>query len=692
MKDSRNAVSIFLATCMLALTAGAPDARADVQYYVGWIYASTVPWTATGTFGWSDTYGDFNAGPWVIGNHAIFCRDRIPSPETKKTVAVDNVRAKSITFNDYFDLFGGTVTLTGPAEICTNYNAAISSTLVSYYGNEGMNKTGDATLTLTGTNAWSGTTTISAGCLSVSNDGNLGAVASPLVLAGGRLQITGGSSFVSSRNVVLASDADMGVDWSAYLNGSISGTGSLTKTGIGTLTLGAANTYTGPTTIEAGCLSVSNDGNLGAAANPVVFAGGMLQITGSSQFISSRNLVLNSDYGEIEVRDSSVLVALNGVISGPGSLYKYGSDKLTLAGANTYTGETIILQGTLELANSAALAHSTLNWGSDDSEGSLSFGSLTAATLGGLTGDRPLALTNIASQNVALTVGNERDYAFSGMLSGGGSLTKIGTGALRLNGANTHGGGTTVVAGALIVGNAAALGTGGLTVRAAGTVDLNGVRLNPLSSLSGSRGAVITDNTVQLVDPTVLTVNIAAGGSVYSGSINKGIYNQDIALVKTGSGNLTLDGTSNFGGGTAINGGSLKLGNAAALGTGGLLVVAGIVDLNGVRLTLPSLTGSVGGLITDNSFVNPNDPNPAPTIFTLDIATGTYAYSGAISPAAQHLDIMLVKTGTGTQILNGTCNYTGGTFVNQGTLNLNNATMGNGPIVIAGGASRPPGR
>ena len=84
--------------------------------------------------------------------------------------------------------------------------------------------------------------------------------------------------------------------------------------------------------------------------------------------------------------------------------------------------------------------------------GALSFGSLTAATLGGLTGPGTLGLTNTASAAVALSVGNNNaSTTFSGMLQGAGSLTKIGSGVLALSGSNTYTGPTTISQGKLVV-------------------------------------------------------------------------------------------------------------------------------------------------------------------------------------------------------------------------------------------------
>jgi autotransporter-associated beta strand protein len=114
-------------------------------------------------------------------------------------------------------------------------------------------------------------------------------------------------------------------------------------------------------------------------------------------------------------------------------LTKAGVGTLVLDAANTYTGDTNILAGTLTLGDPAALAASTLDY--ETSGGTLSFGSLTTATFGGLSGDQSLSLTNAAAQAVTLTVGgNNADTTYAGVLGGNGSLVKTGSGTLTLTG------------------------------------------------------------------------------------------------------------------------------------------------------------------------------------------------------------------------------------------------------------------
>ena len=90
--------------------------------------------------------------------------------------------------------------------------------------------------------------------------------------------------------------------------------------------------------------------------------------------------------------------------------------------------------GTLVLGSPLALQNSTLD---TSGSGTLSFGTLTAAAFGGLSGSGTLNLINTASAAVALSVGNNAaDTSFSGVLTGAGSLIKIGDGTLVLSGSD----------------------------------------------------------------------------------------------------------------------------------------------------------------------------------------------------------------------------------------------------------------
>ena len=138
--------------------------------------------------------------------------------------------------------------------------------------------------------------------------------------------------------------------------GSISGTNGITKSGAGTLTLSASNSYSGGTIVNSGSLVLGNASSLGAATAPLAVNGGTVNLNGKSVIVG---LLSGSSGGLITTSStaSSVLTAggtgsstYNGVIangSGTVGLTKVGAGTLTLGGTNTYTGVTNVNNGTL---------------------------------------------------------------------------------------------------------------------------------------------------------------------------------------------------------------------------------------------------------------------------------------------------------------------------------------------------------
>ena len=242
------------------------------------------------------------------------------------------------------------------------------------------------------------------------------------------------------------------------------------------------------------------------------------------------------------------------VLSGTQGLTKSGSGTLVLNAANTYNGNTLVSGGTLALGNSLALQNSTLD---TSGSGVLSFGSLTAATLGGLTGPGTLRLANSSSSALALSVGNNNvSTTFSGMLQGAGSLSKIGSGVLALSGSNAYTGGTTVLGGTLQVGSG---GTAG--------------------SLTGN----IADNAVLVFNRS----NNLTFGGVISGTG---------ALTKSGSGALVLGGSNLYTGTTTVSAGTLAIGPSGSINTSSAISIGPAGTLQATATTGGSPLPDTGDL------------------------------------------------------------------------------------------------
>ncbi|GHT40948.1 hypothetical protein FACS189443_2010 [Planctomycetales bacterium] len=234
--------------------------------------------------------------------------------------------------------------------------------------NGGVEKNGAGTLTLTGTNTYTGGTKINEGFINFNNANAFGT--GNITLNGGGLQwATGNTTDISGRLNPLGT---LGGIFDTNGNNvtlatAISGTGGIEKTGDGTLTLSKNNTYTGNTTITDGTLALSGNGSIAASSGvslanqpDAIFdisgANGdrtIKGLTGGGTTGGNVNLGVNTLIVDI---DNNTVNTYNGVIDGSGGLTKDGDGTLILSGNNIYSGLTEVKNGTLELFGSGSIS------------------------------------------------------------------------------------------------------------------------------------------------------------------------------------------------------------------------------------------------------------------------------------------------------------------------------------------------
>ncbi|MGV3531130.1 MAG: autotransporter-associated beta strand repeat-containing protein [Chthoniobacteraceae bacterium] len=271
-----------------------------------------------------------------------------------------------------------------------------------------------------------------------------------LVLAGGSingsgtLTVTSGgilqsglsvTSIRPSLNFGLA-EANIFVDQSLTLLGSITGGNGLTKSGSGALTINAINTVSGPLTINDGIVTFALPAQLGLDDSPIVFGGtgAGLSYTGNTALNLGRPIHLQTGTGRVIVGSASSRVTLSGNISGPGglSIDRPGSHStlrtIALTGTNTYTGPTRVYKTVdLEIASDAALGNG----------GALELMSRSKLSLAGdWETDRLVALVPSTPAEAAVKIDTrEHTATLNGPLTGSREgLEKLGTGTLRLAG------------------------------------------------------------------------------------------------------------------------------------------------------------------------------------------------------------------------------------------------------------------
>ena len=402
-------------------------------------------------------------------------------------------------------------------------------------GTGGIEKTGAGTLTLTQDQAFTGTTTISAGVLQLGSGGTTGSVKGDIV---------DNATLTVQRSNALT------------LSGTISGSGALVQAGTGTTILTADNSYAGGTVISAGTLQLGNGGTTGSILGNV---------------LNNATLVINR----------SDALTLSGTISGTGSLVKEGAGTTTLTAANSYGGGTALKQGRLNVGNNLALGTGTLAM---DDGTTLGFAadSLNLANAVVLTGNNdPVIDTGSFSATL------------SGNITGGGFITKIGSGTLTLSGSNSYTGATDVAEGTLKAGVAGTFSAASAhTVQSGATLDLAGFS-QTVASLANSGTVTLVGTT----PGTTLTVNGAYVGN--NGVLRLGTFLGDSTSV---SDRLVLNGASaSASGRTSVQ--ITQLGGLGALTTGnGIEVVSALSGATTTAQTTKDAFSLAGGHVDAGAY------------------------------------------------------------------------------------------
>src|SRR5262245_17742786 len=346
-----------------------------------------------------------------------------------------------------------------------------------------------------------------------------------------------------------------GTRTTATIAAPITGAGGIIKIGAGTIVLSGVNTYLGGTVIQAGTLAVSADNNLGDSSGSLSFDGGTLRYLAG--FASNRAVTLDAGGGTLDTNGDNA--TLTGAIGGSGRLRKTGAGTLTLAGGSNYSGPTAVEAGTLQAGAVNAFSSSSAFTVAAGAVLDLASFNQTIGSLAGAAG------SSVTLGPATLTPGGDNaSTTVAGVISGDGSLTKVGTGTLTLAGANTYTGGTTLAAGRLRLANNQALGTGALTTTGS-TVDyVNGVTI--------ANAIIVNSNTTQL--------SVTSGSATQAGVISE--LGGSRPLEKIGAGALVLTAANTYTGATTVSAGALVVNSSIAnsavtVNAGALLAGTGTV-------------------------------------------------------------------------------------------------------------------
>jgi len=486
-----------------------------------------------------------------------------------------------ITGSSGLNINGG---VTATLDVARGTDATTDLLVSTRFWNGGsLLKTGDGIATLTGTNSYSGTTTISAGTLQIGNGGTSGTL---------------GAGAVTNNATLVFNRSD-----NPIVGNAISGTGEVIKTGAGNLRFSADNSYTGLTTVNQGRLIldagsgvylnnasdflINNESTLafsgfrfdlnnqttgtartitfgagggntfdtGAGVNIVDWHGNTYRTTGGARnFITgSSGLNINTVPITLEVArgtDATTDLLISSRIYNAGSLVKTGDGIATLTGDNTYTGGTLVNAGTLILAGGSAVE-------------------------GGSTATGPYTI-------------------------GAGATLRVTAARFWFNGTPTF--------------NFTA--DGGGTIDTATGVDFITGGNTTITTAGGARNQIIGSSGINLYVRTT-TLNVARGTDATTDLlVSSRIYNAG-SLVKTGDGIATLTGDNTYTGTTTVGAGTLAINGNNSGATGAVTVQSGA--------TLAG-SGTVGGATTIQSGAT-HAPGNSPGLQTfnsgLTYATGS---------------------------------------------------------------------
>lgn len=462
------------------------------------------------------------------------------------------------------------------------------------------------------------------------------AINSPLTLT------TDGNTSAATFSVINSGDT-------LTVGGVISGDGSpLVKEGAGTLALNGVNTFTNGAIINGGTLQINSAESLGDALGTTIIHTGTLRAT--EDVTSAAVFNLSDAASKVSVASGKTFTISGQIADGEsvGTLNKLDAGTLSLAGANSYTGGTVVNAGTVQVNSANSLGSQT---------GALTLNGATIQATATFSSTRNVVLGSTGS---LISVDPSVTYTLGGAITGSGTLNKVGGGTLSLGGTtNSYSGGTVIAAGVLAINRDSFLGPGTITFNG-GTLQNNygnnfsyGLA-NPISVPAGQVGTINMNNRMGFGSTAAVT-----GSGVLNVNLNTTVTRDDFNNSWVG-----FTGQVNFAG----SGTARMLNNSGTFDTNSFANCA--VDISGSAFLQP-ITNSGGNTY---SFGSLSGSSATAGFAGATAGTGTLsvgALNGSTTFAGQiNGNNALTKVGTGTLTLSGVHTYTGSTTVNAGGLDL----------------------
>ena len=597
-------------------------------------------------------------GNIIVGNEALTLNGSgVSGTGAFRNISGNNSFGGSITLGSGSTISSdaGTLTLSGGITnggFTTTFSGSgniVENGVISGIGS--VVRTGPGILTLGGANTYLGGTTINGGTVVVSSNANLGNVSGGLTLNAGTLEVATG--FTLLRQVSLGdpgSTFQVDAGQTLMVTMPIGGSGTLNKTGSGTMVLAVVNSFTGGTNVTGGILQLGIGNPLPNVA-PITVSGGTFDLQTFGQTASAVTLSSGSITGNgTGILNSSSFTlqsgTVSGILAGTGSVTKNTAGTVTLSGANTFTGSTTISSGTLQVNGNnglgAIVSGTTVANGAVLRLNNVNYSTAEPLTLNGSGIGNGGALLNIGTSTFAGPI----NAATNATINAGGGILNL-TGGLNKNGTTLTiaGGGTVnitnngitgsapnsdvVIDNTVVVLSAASPYNGPTTVQNNGTLQLGNSNVLPASpqtaltvnsnsifdlasfsdgvaSLSGDSSAIVRNSAFG--STSTVTINPGSGVTTTFAGVIEGTNvgtQGNIDLQKNGAGTLILTGGNNYGGTTTVNAGTLiadadsgsalKSTSAITVNSGGTLMLGNNNQINDTApVTLAGGTFSAG--------------------------------------------------------------------------------------------------
>ena len=485
--------------------------------------------------------------------------------------------------------------ITNSGTVVGNEGTGITNTLGGNITGAGaFTQTGAGATVLTGAaNSYSGATTVNAGTLQV-GDGTNGIISnsSASTVAFGATLAFNEANGGSYSGTIANAGTVAGVETTGNTNtlgGNITGAGAFTQTGAGaTVLTGAANSYSGATTVNAGTLQVG-DGTNGIISNSsasTVAFGATLAFNEANGGSYSGTIANAGTVAGVETTGNTN--TLGGNITGAGAFTQTGAGATVLTGAaNSYSGATTVNAGTLQVGNGTSGIISNSSASTVASGATLAFNEADGGSYSG----------TIANAGTVAGIETTGTNTLAGNITGAGGFTQSGAGTTVLTGgANGYSGPTAVTAGTLQVGD----GTSGIISNSSASTVASGATLAFNEANGGSYTGTIGNAG------TVTGAEISGNTNTLGGAISGAG-----GFTQSGAGATILSTANSYAGPTTVNAGTLAL---SAAGTAG--------SSNGGTLGATAITVNTGGTLLLNA------SNAIGTSSLMTLVGGTFNANG----------------------------------------------------------------